>query len=232
VNTDTATAPAEAGAVDTATPAAEEEDGRCDTGDAENPSIDQIAESERPDSDEPDSDDVEAVERYTLSRRIGRINWPRFVAFFGLPLLVVILAGGAGYLRWQDSCTRESKAAAISSVAAAKEITVAILSYQPDSVGKDLGSAGNRLTGTFKDAYSQLVRDVVIPGAKQRHIGAVAAIPAAATVSATPTHAVVLLFVNQTVTVGNDPPSDTASTVKVTLDKVQNRWLMSAFDPI
>ena len=56
--------------------------------------------------------------------------------------------------------------------------------------------------------------------------------PAAAPVSAKADHAVVLLFVDQTVTVGADAPTNTTSSVRVTLDKVGGRWLISAFDPI
>jgi Mce-associated membrane protein len=72
----------------------------------------------------------------------------------------------------------------------------------------------------------------VIPGATQRQISAVATVPAAAAVSATQTHAVVLLYVNQTTTMGSDSPTDTASRVKVTLEKVNDRWLISQFEPI
>lgn len=50
--------------------------------------------------------------------------------------------------------------------------------------------------------------------------------------TANPKHAVVLLFVDQTVIIGTDAPTDTASTVRVSLDKVGNRWLISSFDPI
>ena len=59
-----------------------------------------------------------------------------------------------------------------------------------------------------------------------------AAVPAAASVSAKGDHAVALLFVNQTVVVGSDAPTNTASSVRVTLDKVGGRWLISGFDPI
>jgi Mce-associated membrane protein len=43
---------------------------------------------------------------------------------------------------------------------------------------------------------------------------------------------VVLLFVDQTVTVGQGAPTNTASSVRVTLDKVDGRWLISQFDPV
>ena len=118
------------------------------------------------------------------------------------------------------------------SVQAAIDSTVALLSYRPDTVEKDLDAAKGRLTGTFLNAYTSLTHDVVIPGAKQKQISAVATVPAAASSSATPTHAVVLLFVDQTVTVGKDAPTNTASSVRVTLDKVDGRWLISQFDPV
>ena len=118
------------------------------------------------------------------------------------------------------------------SVQAAIDGTVALLSYRPDTVEKDLEAAKSRLTGTFLDAYTSLTHDVVIPGAKQKQISAVATVPAAASTSATATHAVVLLFVDQTVIVGKEAPTNTASSVRVTLDKVDGRWLISQFDPV
>jgi hypothetical protein len=59
-----------------------------------------------------------------------------------------------------------------------------------------------------------------------------ATVAAAASVTADPRHAVVLVFVNQTVLVGSDAPADTTSAVRVTLDKTGGRWLVSQFDPI
>lgn len=107
-----------------------------------------------------------------------------------------------------------------------------MLSYRPETVEKDLNAARDRLTGTLRDSYSSLTRDVVIPGSKQKSISASATVPAAASVSAAPDHAVVLLFVDQTVVVGNDPATNTASRVRVMLDKVAGRWLISSFDPL
>ena len=50
--------------------------------------------------------------------------------------------------------------------------------------------------------------------------------------SATETHAVVLVFINQATTIGNDPPTNTASSVRVTLDKLSDQWLIAGFDPV
>lgn len=201
-----------------------------DAGDAQDASDTQdILESKDTSSDESETDDAEDVKSAPTKRRI---KWSRVLAFGVLPVLALLLAAAVGFLKWHDSWVRSSRVASIESVAAAKESTVALLSYQHDSVEKDLGTARDRLTGSFKDAYTQLVHDVVIPGAKKQHISAIATVPAAASVSATPNHAVALVFVNQTVVVGTDAPTDTASTVRVTMDKVGNRWLISAFDPV
>ncbi len=161
-----------------------------------------------------------------------RFSLAAAVAFGVLPIVALLLAAAAGYLRWEDSSRRDADTARTESVQAAKDSTVALLSYKPDTVEKDLGGARDRLTGSFLDAYTQLINTVVIPGAKEKQISAVASVPAAASVSAEPDHAVVLLFVNQTVVVGTDPPTNTASSVRVTLDKVDDRWLISGFDPI
>lgn len=181
--------------------------------------------------DAPDTTDDEAtVAGGAVPKR--RIDWSRVVAFGVLPALAFVLVIGAGVLKFLDSGVRESDIARGESVQAAKDSTVALLSYKPDTVEQQLTAARDRLTGDFRNEYTDLTKNVVIPGAKQKQISAVASVPAAASVSANPSHAVVLLFVNQTVTVGNSAPSDTASSVRVTVDKVDGRWLISKFDPV
>jgi Mce-associated membrane protein len=161
-----------------------------------------------------------------------QIRWLRAIAYVVLPVLALLLASAAGLLKWQDGSARDAGGARAESVRAATDSTIALLSYKPDTVEKDLDGARGRLTGTFLNAYTSLTHDVVIPGAKQKQISAVATVPAAAPTSATENHAVVLLFVNQTVIVGQDAPTSTASSVRVTLDKVGGRWLISQFDPV
>lgn len=159
-------------------------------------------------------------------------RWRRVLVYGVLPALALLLALGAGYLKWFDGSVRGAQLARIESVRAATDSTVALLSYQPDTVEKDLSAARDRLTGNFKDTYTSLTHDLVIPGARQKHISAVATVPAAGSVSAAQNHAVVLVFVDQTVIVGNDAPTSTASSVKVTLDRIGGRWLIAGFDPV
>ena len=188
------------------------------------------AEAEAAISDEADAED-EAQEGKPSKAKL-RISWPQVVAYGLLPGLALVLAAAGGFLKWQDSSARAAQLARIESVAAAKDSTIALLSYKSDTVEKDLEAAKNRMTGAFKESYSQLINDVVIPGAKKGHISTTASVPAAASVSATANHAVTLLFVNQTAVVDKDPPTDTVSSVRVTLDKVAGRWLISGFDPV
>ncbi|WP_413467743.1 hypothetical protein [Mycobacterium sp. RTGN3] len=164
--------------------------------------------------------------------RLGRFSWKRMLAYGVLPVLALILALGAGYLKWQDDSARDAQTTAAQSVQAATDSAIAMLSYRPDTVEKDLTAARDRLTGQFKDDYTGLINDVVIPGAKQKQISVVATVPAAASVSATENHAVVLVFVNQTTIMGQGAPTSTASSVRVSLDNVQGRWLISQFDPV
>lgn len=179
-----------------------------------------------------DAEDIKAADLEQHASRWRRVNWSRTVAYGLLPALALVLTGVVGVLDWRDNATRNAAATDTDAVRAAADGTIALLSYKPNTVQADLEAARNRLTGAFLQAYTTLTRDVVIPGAQQKQISAVATVPAAAPTLVTPDHAVVLLFVNQNVVVGQDAPASTASSVRVTLDKIDGRWLISKFDPV
>jgi Mce-associated membrane protein len=183
-------------------------------------------------AEDSSSDHIEDADDSAPQVRKRRIKWARLAAFWVLPVLVLLLAAGVAFVKWQDASGRMAEVAGIESVAAARDSTAALLSYKPDSVEKELTAARDRLTGQFKDSYTQLIHDVVIPGSKKDHVAAAATVPAAGSVSATPSYAVVLVFVDQTLTIGTDAPTETSSTVRVTLDKVGSHWLISSFDPV
>ena len=164
--------------------------------------------------------------------RRRRIDWGRVLAFGILPALALVLALWAGYLKYVDNSVRDSDVARADAIRTAKDSSIALLSYKPDTVEKQLNDARNLLTGDFQNSYTQLINEVVIPGAKQKQISAVATVPAVASVSAETGNAVVLVFINQTVVVGGDAPTDTASSVRVTLEKHGDRWLISEFTPV
>lgn len=188
--------------------------------------------SESADRDDHDVGEADAIELHTVRTWRERRLWGRLVKSGTLPAVTILLAATAGYLQWRDSSALDSQLAATQSVRAATEGSIAMLSYRPETVEKDLTAAVDRLTDPLRDSYMRLINQAVIPSAKQKRISAVTTVPAAASVSVTRKHAVVLAFINQTTTVGNDPPNATASRVRVSLEKVHQRWLISQFEPI
>lgn len=181
---------------------------------------------------EGDSPAVVDAEISTSASRALKTNWIRGLTFTVLPGLALLLAVATGALKWQATSARENQLAATETMQVARDTSVAILSYRPETVEDQLTSARNLLTGPFLESYTALINDVVIPGSRQQSMVAEASVPAVASVSATPEHAVAVVYINQTSTVANGAPTVTASTVTVTMDKIGDRWLVSGFDPV
>lgn len=215
--------------------------------DASEDAVDEPLQTDATDSDDSDmpddsdfSDDSEIADDSDES--VGETSEPdaegrtsqrsRILVFGVLPGLALLLALTAGFLKYVDNSVRDNQSAGIESLQVAKGSTVALLSYKPDTVEKQLTDARSLLTGEFLSSYTNFTTNVVIPRAKQQKISASSQVPAAASVSANPDHAVALLFVNQTVVVGENQPYDNVSAVRVTLDKVGDKWLISRFDPV
>lgn len=158
------------------------------------------------------------------------VNWSRVLVYGLLPGLVLLLAVAAGVLKWKDSSIREIDVARVESVAAARDSADAVLTFRYSTVDRDVAATRGRLTGEFLKTYTERTQQELIPNAKQQRVVATARVPAAAAESVTPNHAVILLFVNQTVRIGDAPATDTESDVRVTLDKIGGRWLVSDFD--
>ncbi|MDX1879976.1 hypothetical protein SBE55_19430 [Mycolicibacterium sp. 141076] len=160
----------------------------------------------------------------------GGIEWARLTAYRILPALALVLtvaAGGLWYLTTKHS--NEAQRAAV--IKLASDGTVALLSYQPDTVRQQLTDARKLLTTPFLDEYTTLTKSV-IPGAEQRRIAAATSVPAAAAVSVEENHAVVLVFVNQTVRIGDQPPTSTPTSARVTLERLGGQWLIAKFEPV
>jgi hypothetical protein len=113
-----------------------------------------------------------------LRRALRQRSRSWMVAFGVLPVLALALALAvvAGVLSWQEANARADDAAANEPVQAARDGTVALLSYSAEHVENLVHSAS--------------------------------------------------------VVVGRDAPSSTASSIKVSLDRGGNRWLISDLDPI
>ena len=107
-----------------------------------------------------------------------------------------------------------------------------MLSYTPENVETTLNEATAMLTSPFRESYGELIRNTVIPEAKEKKITATCQVAAAAVESLTEDKASLLVFVNQKATVPPAEGTNTASSVRVGLKKINGNWLINAFDPV
>ncbi|MEZ0341095.1 hypothetical protein ACAG25_14030 [Mycobacterium sp. pV006] len=166
-----------------------------------------------------------------LSERRKLLSWA--------PLLVAVLViASAAALVWvyvtQYRVDRQTDAAAQKvAVSVASEAAVTLLSYTPETIDADLAAARQVMTGEFATYYGKFTADIVGPAARDRGVKADAEVVEAAAMDVDPDRAKVLVFLTQqTVSTERPEPALTASSVVVTLSKVDGTWLVSAFDPV
>jgi Mce-associated membrane protein len=185
-----------------------------------------VSDAEITDAAPASSDSVARRSARAMRRRIGVIL---------LAAALVASAGLAGWLfffQYRPDKETDSAAAKIS-LEAAKNGTVALLSYSPESLDKDFASAKTHLTGDFLSYYTQFTEQIVTPAAKQKSVKTTASVVRAAVSEIHPDSAVVLVFVNQTTTSKENPDGAfAASSVKVGMNKIDDAWLISTFDPV
>lgn len=207
-----------------------ETDDVADAGETENPTDESADEATENDDavTEPESGPGDGAVRRSA----------RKVRALGAILLaagLIVSAGVAAWLYFQQYRPDQATDAAASNVAleAAKNGTVALLSYSPESLDKDFAAAKSHLTGDFLSYYTQFTEQIVTPAAKQKSVKTTAAVVRAAVSELQPESAEVLVFINQT-TVSKENPdgSFAASAVKVGLQKIDGAWLIASFDPV
>jgi len=165
--------------------------------------------------------------------RARRARWWTLIVGLVLAIVATATIGGWQAVKGRELDNAASAAARQTVLDTARSTVIKLLSYKPDTVEADLNAATSLLTGNFRESYGKLIHDVVIPGAKQKNITAVAQVPAAAVESLTTDKASMIVFVNQQATVGTDAPTTTTTTtVRVGLQKINGAWLIDAFDPI
>lgn len=153
-------------------------------------------------------------------------------------ILAVLLVASAGVTAWlyfakYQPDTHVNEAAQNTVLKAAGDGTVALLSYSPDTLDADFSAAKSHLTGDFLSYYSQFTQDIVTPAAKQKAVKTSAAVIRKALVEMHPDSAVVLVFLNQVTTSKENPDGAySTSAVKVSLQRHDNAWLISSFDPV
>lgn len=161
----------------------------------------------------------------------------RRVKIVPVVLVVLLLLSGALavwlYVDQYRPDQQTDPAAAQSAVNAARDGTVALLSYKPDTLNQDFAAAKSHLTGDFLNYYDQFTQQIVTPAAKEKALTTIAQVVGAAASEVRPNSAVVLLFVNQATTSKDRPdPAMASSSVLVSLTKVHGTWLITKFQPV
>jgi Mce-associated membrane protein len=206
-----------------------------DTGDDQTPGDAADTEVSAEDATETDATETEAdtdAEADTGARR--RLPYAKI----GAAVLAVALVASAGLTAWlyfakyrPDQAT--GPAVQQQAINAAKDGTVAILSYGPDSLDKDLATAKSHLTGQFLSYYTDFTDQVVRPAVKDKQVKTEAKVLRAAVSDIHPGAADVLVFVNQTTLSKDRPdPSMAASSVLVKMTNIDGKWLISEFNPV
>ena len=175
--------------------------------------------------------------RDTTSRISGKIALRGRVPVVPLVLVLLLLVSGALaawlYVDQYRPDEQTDAAAAQTAVDAARDGTVALLSYKPDTLNQDFAAAKSHLTGDFLNYYDQFTRQIVTPAAKEKALTTTAQVVGAAASELHPNSAVVLLFVNQATTSKDRPdPAMASSSVLVSLTKVHGKWLITKFQPV
>ena len=158
---------------------------------------------------------------------------PLIPAALVLGLLAAGLLAGWLYFTQYRPDKQTDDAVAQSVVNAARDGTVALLSYKPDTLNQDFAAAKSHLTGDFLNYYDQFTKEVVTPAAQTKGVTTTAQVAGAAVSELNPDKAVVLVFINQATTSKERPdPAMASSSAKVSLAKVHGDWLITKFDPI
>ncbi|MGV0604845.1 DUF3329 domain-containing protein [Mycolicibacterium sp. XJ1904] len=172
-------------------------------------------------TDNETDDDGGGDETPTARGRRRRVLWVAVVVAF------LALLGTTGFLGWQLWQERQVDAAAEQARQAAVTYAQTLTSIDSARVDENFDAVLDGATGEFKDMYSQSstqLRQLLIDNKASAH----GVVLDSAVQEATKDRAVVLLFVDQSVTNTNVPdPRIDRSRIKMTMEYVDGRWRAS-----
>ncbi len=165
----------------------------------------------------------------------GRAERNRIAAWL-LPLLAVLTVAAVlvcAALAYRANAASQLDAARSEGLESARSAARVFMAYDYRRLDRDFDRARSLLTGDFRKEYSSTTKSIVTPTAAKTHAVVRAEVQAASVVSATPDRVVALLFVNQTTTSNraSEPRTD-LTRVRMTLQRVGDRWLVSKVDAL
>ena len=182
------------------------------------------------------SEGVELDKTTPLGDKLVTKYMRRALVVPGILVLLLLVSGGLAawlyYAQYRPDKQTDA-ASAQTAVNAARDGTVALLSYKPETLDQDFAAAKTHLTGDFLNYYNDFTQQIVTPAAKQKSVSTQAQVASAAVSELHPNSAAVLVFVDQSTTSKDRPePAMASSTVMVSMTKVDGNWLITKFDPV
>lgn len=169
------------------------------------------------DSAVPDGSD----ENHTVSRRR---RW------FAAAAVVAVLAGAGGYVAWMKGEQHERDVAAAQATSAAKKYVLALINLDSKSMDSSIKEILADSTGEFKAQYGKsngVLRLMLLDHDASTH----GHIVDSRVQSADPDKVDLVFQVEQSVITSDDPdPEIDRSSIQITMDKVDGRWLASKVD--
>ncbi|ABL05902.1 DUF3329 domain-containing protein [Mycobacterium ulcerans] len=208
-------------------PAASSEDNQDTEDTSQTPDIEvdsvEHAEAESADDDE---DNTLLADKREKAARPNR-SWARYLRRGAMPLLLAGALALSAFLDWQQWQQHQVKLAGQQAQQAAIAYAQVLTSIDSNNVDQNFRQVLDGATGEFKDMYTQSsvqLRQLLIDNKASAH----GVVVDSAVASETVNKVVVLIFVDQTVTnmAVPDPRID-RSRIKMTMEKVDGRWLAS-----
>jgi len=109
---------------------------------------------------------------------------------------------------------------------------VSLLSWRSATVSDELASEKKLLTGDFATEYERLVEQTIAPAASETKLDSEAEIVQSGVVTIEDDKAVLLYFVNVTVSGPGQPEDTVGSRIKATAVARDGHWLIQEYDPI
>lgn len=163
----------------------------------------------------------ESINDRSARRRAVRIRW------LAAATLVLVLAGAAGYVGRERLHQHQKEVAAAQALEVARKYAFTLTNIDSKAIDQTLADIRDGSTGEFKDLYnksSSQLRQLLIDNQAVTRGHVVEAVVK----SASPNKVQVLLFIDQSVINAASPkPRIDRSRVRMTMEKVDGRWLVS-----
>lgn len=143
---------------------------------------------------------------------------------------IITLLTSTAILGWLSKLQRDNATAATEGLAAAQRFIGILTNVDAAELDENFKAAADGSTGEFKDKYAQSstqLRQLLVENKAAAH----GMVVESAVKSASPDRVEVLLFVDQSVSNAAVPePKLDRSRIRVTMDKVEGRWLASKLE--